>query len=91
MGTYGGFIGRYFEEYSAERKSNMQDYTPKEVAELLARLTESAIGDRPITICDGAAGTGSLLIAKWWQCKSEGANVIVMATEYADKDRKSVV
>lgn len=57
---------RYFEEYSAERKSNQQDYTPDSVSELLSMLTRSdpAKTDGWSAI-DPTAGTGSLLIQKW--------------------------
>ena len=58
----------YFEQYSAERKSNQQDYTPDEVSLILATLTRSdAEGFRAsdYTAYDPTAGTGSLLIQKW--------------------------
>lgn len=69
---------QYFEEYAAERKSNMQDYTPDEVSNLLVRLTNQNsqhVDDiktlsKPINgsynAADFTAGTGSLLIQKWW-------------------------
>ena len=68
----------YFEEYAAERKSNKQDYTPDEVAELLAFFS-----DVPDTtaVYDGAAGTGALLIAKW---ATLGNEATYYATEFAD-------
>lgn len=69
----------YFEEYSAERKTNKQDYTPKEVAELMSEL----LGDiNNATIYDGSSGTGSLLIAKWSHLKNYETKF--NATEYAD-------
>lgn len=56
----------YFEEYSAERKSNQQDYTPDEVAKILAGLTRSdANKDSQYSGADLTAGTGSLLMQKW--------------------------
>lgn len=56
----------YFEEYSAERKSFQQDYTPDEVSNLLAELTRSdAKGQAGWSGMDPTAGTGSLLIQKW--------------------------
>lgn len=68
----------YFEEYSAERKSNKQDYTPTSVANLMACLAE------PIQECyDGAAGTGALIIAAWNRTDDKEAFRVV-ATEYAD-------
>lgn len=69
---------QYFEEYSAERKTNKQDYTPTSVANLMARLAE------PIQECyDGAAGTGALIIAAWNRTDDKEAFRAV-ATEYAD-------
>lgn len=72
---------QYFEDYSAERKANKQDYTPDEVSRLLAILTNQhndgdklrvlkdgsiPAGQGSYTASDFAAGTGSLLIQKWW-------------------------
>lgn len=51
---------QYFEEYSAERKSNQQDYTPEKVAELLQQLT----GQSNMSV-DYTAGTGTLLCKRW--------------------------
>lgn len=59
----------YFELYSAERKSNKQDYTPDEVARLLAIITRTvgtAKEKGKYSGADCTAGTGSLLIQKWW-------------------------
>ena len=58
----------YFELYSAERKSNMQDYTPDAVASLIAKLTRSDAEDMQnskYAAYDMTAGSGSLLIQKW--------------------------
>lgn len=58
----------YFELYSAERKSNMQDYTPVPVAGLLSVLTRSSAEDLQNSKYSGydmTAGTGALLIQKW--------------------------
>lgn len=60
---------QYFEEYAAERKSNMQDYTPDSVAKILATITRSNVVDYSKSGYSGydpTAGTGSLLIQKWW-------------------------
>ncbi|MGF7002423.1 type I restriction-modification system DNA methylase subunit [Lachnospiraceae bacterium PFB1-21] len=54
----------YFEEYSAERKSNMQDYTPDALAILLANLANGS-GEEKYSAYDPTAGTGALLIQKW--------------------------
>jgi len=82
----------YFEEYAAERKSNMQDYTPDSVSGLLAKLTRSnpkkSSGWSGI---DPTAGTGSLLIQKWRDdmlCETPWTyaphNYLYLAQEYAD-------
>lgn len=56
----------YFEEYTAERKANKQDYTPDTVAGLLAEFTRSDIQtSNGWSGYDPTAGTGSLLIQKW--------------------------
>lgn len=58
----------YFELYSAERKTNQQDYTPDSVATILARLTRSDPDDflnSKYAGYDATAGTGALLINKW--------------------------
>lgn len=68
----------YFEMYAAERKTNKQDYTPHEVADLLAYFSET---EEANAIYDGAAGTGALLIAKWNKHKDSAE---YFATEYAD-------
>lgn len=52
---------QYFEEYSAERKSNQQDYTPEKVSELLQDLTNN---DSRMSV-DYTAGTGTLLCKQW--------------------------
>lgn len=59
----------YFELYAAERKSNMQDYTPDTVARILADITKSDAAtykNSDYSGYDPTAGTGSLLIQKWW-------------------------
>lgn len=59
----------YFEEYAAERKSNQQDYTPNSISYLLASLTASDaenMAKADYTAIDMTAGTGSLIIGKWW-------------------------
>lgn len=57
----------YFELYAAERKSNMQDYTPDSVAKLLAVITRAGgiTENTKYAGWDPTAGTGSLLIQKW--------------------------
>ena len=95
---------RYFEDYSAERKANKQDYTPDEIARLLAMLTNQVPPDtfkpqegKPdpsagmYTASDFTAGTGSLLIQKWWFDMTQTMpwnyhphNYFYFAQEYAD-------
>lgn len=65
----------YFEEYSAERKSAMQDFTPTKLSELLTKLT----GGCDI-IYDPTAGTGGLVIEKW----KENKNAIIQCEEYSN-------
>lgn len=56
----------YFEYYSSERKTNMQDLTPESIAGMLSELIDNDELDKGI-IYDPAAGTGSLIINKWNQ------------------------
>lgn len=58
----------YFEIYAAERKTNMQDYTPDAVARFLAVITRSdpqSFQTSKYAGYDPTAGTGSLIIQKW--------------------------
>ncbi|MCZ9718676.1 SAM-dependent DNA methyltransferase [Lactobacillus mulieris] len=70
---------QYFEEYAAERKANQQDYTPDEVSQLLSIIVNTKYDadfkngiekryfhKKGYTAADITAGTGSLLIQKWW-------------------------
>lgn len=52
----------YFGDEQAERKSKKQDFTPSSVSNLVAQL----VGKDKSTYYEPAAGTGSMLIAKWW-------------------------
>lgn len=56
----------YFELYSAERKTNQQDFTPESITRV---ITEIIAINRPeksgYSAYDPAAGTGALLIAQW--------------------------
>lgn len=85
---------QYFEEYAAERKSNMQDYTPDQVSKLLGTITRNNLGDdsNGWSGYDPTAGTGSLLIQKWRDDQlAENPifsyaphNYLYMAEEFAD-------
>ena len=52
----------YFGDEQAERKSKKQDFTPTSVSNLVAKL----VGKDKSTYYEPAAGTGSMLIAKWY-------------------------
>lgn len=57
---------QYFEEFAAERKSNQQDFTPKSITKLMAKLTDN--NDKYSTgwtAYDCAAGTGAMILSKW--------------------------
>ena len=67
----------YFEAYNAEKKSNRQDFTPPVLARLMAK-----VGPKEVTeLYDGAAGTGSLLVAQWAEAKGP---ITLQATERSD-------
>ena len=51
----------YFGDEQAERKSKKQDFTPTSISNLVAKL----VGKDNSTYYEPAAGTGSMLIAKW--------------------------
>lgn len=52
----------YFGDEQAERKSKKQDFTPSSISNLVAQL----VGKGKSTYYEPAAGTGSMLIAKWY-------------------------
>lgn len=53
----------YFEDEQAERKSKKQDFTPQGIAYLMT----SIVGRSPTgTYYEPAAGTGGILITRWW-------------------------
>ncbi|WP_279572493.1 N-6 DNA methylase [Volucribacter amazonae] len=57
----------YFELYAAERKSNKQDYTPDSIASILSQITNAGQATPTgYTAYDPTAGTGALIINKWW-------------------------
>lgn len=51
----------YFGDEQAERKSKKQDFTPPSISKLVVKL----VGKDNSTYYEPAAGTGSMLIAKW--------------------------
>lgn len=56
------WFNEYFSDEQAERKSKKQDFTPTSVSNLVAQL----VGKDKSTYYEPAAGTGAMLIAKWW-------------------------
>lgn len=52
----------YFGDEQAERKSKKQDFTPPSISKLVVKL----VGKDNSTYYEPAAGTGSMLIAKWY-------------------------
>lgn len=53
---------KLYEEELAQRKKNKQDFTPKEVCDIVSKI---ANGDG--TVHEPTAGTGGLVIRNWWQ------------------------
>ncbi|WP_297952549.1 N-6 DNA methylase [uncultured Lactobacillus sp.] len=53
----------YFEDEQAERKSKKQDFTPQSIADLMTSLVGKS---RNGTYYEPAAGTGGILITRWW-------------------------
>lgn len=60
------WMQKIYQYYLADRKEKMQDYTPKSIAELMAKL----LGDEE-TVIDLCAGSGALTIQKWNQNKNQ--------------------
>jgi len=54
------WLQKIYQYYQADRKDKKQDYTPKSVAEFMARLCGNA--DVTVDLC---AGSGALTIQKW--------------------------
>ena len=55
-----------YEEEFAQRKKQKQDFTPREVSEIVAQIAVPNAG----TIHEPTGGTGGLIISAWWeQCK----------------------
>lgn len=53
----------YFQEEHADRKNKKQDFTPKSVAELLTRLSDTKENEGLYYEC--CAGTGGIMIKNW--------------------------
>ena len=59
----------YYQDEQAERKSQKQDFTPDSIAQLLNKLIEE---DRSAgEYFEPAAGTGGVLIKRWWNDRIE--------------------
>lgn len=56
------WLQKIFQYYEADRKEKKQDYTPKTLAELVAKLSQQKEEETVIDMC---AGSGALTIQKW--------------------------
>lgn len=56
----------WFQAGQADRRVNKQDLTPDSVGDLVSRFTEGSGSDGGWTAYDPTAGTGGMLIRKWW-------------------------
>lgn len=63
----------YFEDEQAERKKKKQDFTPQSISDLMSAL----VGKNPNgTYYEPAAGTGGILITRWWSnCLEDPVNL----------------
>lgn len=69
----------YYEDEQALRGSHKQDYTPTSVSRLTSMLTGEAQG----TVCDPTAGTGSMIISRWWDdCLASGSPFVYRPSEH---------
>lgn len=64
--SYDGFH-EFFEDEQSDRKKMKQDFTPDSISKLLAKLTEYNSPNAKYSSMDPTAGTGGLIITKWWQ------------------------
>ena len=72
----------YFEDEQAERKSKKQDFTPDSIAVLLNKLTSKTDG----YYYEPAAGTGGILITRWWQnCRTDPRSYWYQVEELSDR------
>lgn len=55
---------KIYEQEMAQRKKNKQDFTPREVTDIVSQIALD--GDHG-TIHEPTAGTGSLIISAWWE------------------------
>jgi type I restriction-modification system DNA methylase subunit len=67
-----------FQYYEADRKDKKQDYTPKTLAETVAKLSEQK---NEKTVLDMCAGSGALTIQKW----NSNHNLEFICMEYDEK------
>ena len=89
------FIRDFFQEYGANRKDMMQDYTPQCVCDLLARIVPNEY-DQLTDIC---SGTGSLSLACVYDshdgfviCEELSTSVIpILVLNYVFRNRNAIV
>lgn len=58
----------YFEDEQAERKKKKQDFTPQSISNLMSALIGKNLNG---TYYEPAAGTGGILITRWWSDRLE--------------------
>lgn len=69
----------YYEDEQALRGNHKQDYTPTSISRLASMLT----GDTSSTVSDPTAGTGSMIIARWWDdCLRSGSPFTYKPSEH---------
>lgn len=73
----------YFELYAAERKTNAQDFTPDNLAVLMAKIAAMSIKKDDCAIYDAAAGTGALIVAQW-EAMERDRGITAYAVEISD-------
>lgn len=74
------YLSKIYQYDFADREKMKQDYTPPTLAELSAKLLNE---NKPLSVFDQCAGTGSLSIAFW----NTNKNIIVTAIE---KDKTNI-
>jgi hypothetical protein len=82
----------YFELYSAERKSNQQDFTPDSITKVITDINGLNESQSGFSAYDPTAGTGTMIIAQWDADRMKVApwfyyphNYFYMAEELSDQ------
>lgn len=77
--SYDWFVD-YFQEVHGDRKALQQDFTPKEISQLVCLLSDNVENGNVLDVC---SGTGSLTLTKW--AKERDLNKTYYLEEYSSR------